>query len=80
MFYLTTLSTHFIIRLYDFGYMVEDHLYSETGNPLPPLHWLLFPISSKEYFYIHHPTERIVHTTAFVTPVPKHLLEREIAQ
>ena len=27
-----------------------------------------------------HPTDRIVHTTAFVTPVMEHWLEREIAQ
>ena len=30
-------------------------------------------------FYMHHPTDRIVHTTAFVTPVVEHWLEREIA-
>ena len=29
---------------------------------------------------MHHPTERIAHTTAFVTPVVEHWLEREIAQ
>ena len=29
---------------------------------------------------MHHPTNRIVHTTAFVTPVMKHWLEWEIAQ
>ena len=29
---------------------------------------------------MHHPTDRIVHTTAFVTPVVEHWLEREIAQ
>ena len=29
---------------------------------------------------MHHPTDRIAHTTAFVTPVVKHWLEREIAQ
>ena len=31
-------------------------------------------------FYMHHPTDRIAHTTAFVTPVVEHWLEREIAQ
>ena len=31
-------------------------------------------------FYMHHPTDRIAHTTAFVTPVVGHWLEREIAQ
>ena len=29
---------------------------------------------------MHHPTNRITHTTAFVTPVVEHWLEREIAQ
>ena len=71
MFYLTTHSTHFI-----YGYMVKDHSDSERGNPLPP-HGLLFPISSKGSFYMHHPIDRIVHTTAFVTPVVEHWLERE---
>ena len=43
---------------------------------------LLFPISSKVsfiyiYIYMHHPTDRITHTTAFVTQVMEHWLERE---
>ena len=29
---------------------------------------------------MHHPTDRIAHTAAFVTPVVDHWLEREIAQ
>ena len=29
---------------------------------------------------MHHPTDRIALTTAFVTPVVEHWLEREIAQ
>ena len=29
---------------------------------------------------MHHPTDRIAHTTAFVTPVVEHWLEREIEQ
>ena len=49
MFYLTTHSTHFILRLYDVRHMVKDHSESELGNPLPP-HGLLFPISSKGSF------------------------------
>ena len=76
MFYLTKHSTHFI-----YGYMasdiimVKDHSDRERGNPLPP-HGLLFPISNKGSFYMHHPTDRIVHTTAFVTPVVEHWPER----
>ena len=27
---------------------------------------------------MHHPTDRIAHTTTFVTPVVEHWLEREI--
>ena len=29
---------------------------------------------------MHHPTERIAHTTAFVTPVVEYWLEQDIAQ
>ena len=54
--------------------MVKDHSDSEKGNPLPP-HRLLLSINSK-FFYMHHPTDRITHTTAFVTPVMEHWLER----
>ena len=63
------------------GHMVKDDTHSERGNPLPP-HELLFPINRKVGFflYMHHPTDRIVHTTAFVTAVVEHWLEREIAQ
>ena len=58
--------------------MVKDHSDSERGNPLPP-HMLLFPISIM-VLYMHHPTDRITHTTAFVTLVVEQWLEREIAQ
>ena len=54
--------------------MVKDHSDSEKGNPLPP-HRLLFPINSKVFFYMYHPTDRIAHSTAFVTPVVQHWLE-----
>ena len=69
----------FYLRLYGVRHMVKDHSDSERGNPLPP-HGLLFPISSKGSFIFHHPTDRITHTTAFVTPVVEHWLEREITQ
>ena len=59
--------------------MVKDHSDSEKENPLPPQR-LLFPINSKGLFYMHHPTDRIAHTTVFVTPVAEHWLEREITQ
>ena len=41
-------------------------LESEIGNPLPSLHGLLFP------FYMYHPTDRIIPTTAFGTPIMEH--------
>ena len=69
----------FYLRLYGIRHMVKDHSDSEKGNPLPP-HRLLFPISSKGSFLYHHPTDRIAHTTAFVTPVVEHWPEQEIAQ
>ena len=78
MFYLTMLSTHFILRLYGVGHMVKDHSNIERGNPLPP-HGLLFLINSKGSFICTIP-DRIAHTMAFVTPVVEHWLEREIAQ
>ena len=66
MFYLTMHSTHFI-----YSHMASDKwertIQIARGNPLPP-HGLLLPISSKGSF-IYHPTDRIVHTTAFVKPV-----------
>ena len=58
--------------------MVKDHSDTEIGNPLPP-HGLLFLINSKGSFICTIP-DRIAHTTAFVTPVAEHWLEREIAQ
>ena len=68
------LNTYYL-RLYGVTHMVKDHSDSERGNPLPP-HWLLLSINSKG----SHPKDRIAHTTAFVTPVVEHWLEREIAQ
>ena len=68
----------FYLRLYGFRHMVEHHSGSERGNPLLT-HGLLFPISSKVFFYMHHPIDRITHTTAFGTPVVEHW-KREIGQ
>ena len=60
-------------------HMVKDHSDSERWNLLPP-YGLLFLISSKGYFIMHHPTDKIAHTMVFVIPVMKHWLEWEIAQ
>ena len=45
---LLTHSMH--LWLYGVGHMVKDHSEIERGNPLPQLHGLLFPISSKGSF------------------------------
>ena len=55
----------FYLRLYGVRHMVKDHAHSERGNRLPP-HGLLFPINSKVFLYMHHPTDMIAHTTASV--------------
>ena len=68
----------FYLQLYGVGHMVKYHSDSDRGNPLLP-HGLLFPISSKGSF-ICIISDRITHTTAFVTPVVEHWLERETAQ
>ena len=71
MFYLTMYSVHFI-----YGYMasdmVKDYSDSKRGNLLLQP-GLLFAISSKDSFICT--TDRVTHTTAFVTPVMKHWLE-----
>ena len=65
MFYLTTHSTHFI---YDYlsSDMLNGHPDSGNGNQLPPLHGLHFFNLQQRIFYMHHPTDRISHTTAYL--------------
>ena len=65
MFYLTTHSTHFI-----YGYMASG-IWLRT---------ILIVRKETRCRHMHHPTDRITHTTAFVTPVVEHWLEREIDQ
>ena len=56
--------------------MVKDHSNGERGNPLLPLHGLLCDYQ-QGFFYMHHPTFRITHTTTFVTPVVEHWPEQK---
>ena len=77
MFYLTTHSTHFI-----YGYMASD-IWLRTilivrKKPAAAT-WSTLSDLQQGFFYMHHPTDRIAHTTVFVTPVVEHWLEREIA-
>ena len=67
IFYLTMHSTHFIYG-YMLSDMVEDHSENERGNLL-----------QQGIFYMHHPTDRITHTTVFVIPVMEHWLEWDLS-
>ena len=54
MFYLTTHSTHFTYGYMASGIiMVKDRLGDERGKPPPPLHGLIFPMSSNYLFIIY---------------------------
>ena len=76
MFYLTTHSTHFI-----YGYMASDIwlrtiLIVRKETCCRHIGYS-YRLTARVLFY---PTYRITHTTAFVTPVVEHWLERKIAQ
>ena len=78
MFYLTTHSTHFI-----YGYMASDIslrtiLIVREETRCRHIGYS-FRLAARVLLYAH-PTDRIAHTTAFVTPVVEHWLEREISQ
>ena len=47
LFYLRCTQHIFVLRLYGFGHMVKDFSDSKRGTLLPPLHVLLFSISTK---------------------------------
>ena len=59
----------FHLRLYGVRHKVKYHSDSERGNPLPPLHGLLFSICSKVSYIIHNHIDSIAHKTAFVNPI-----------
>ena len=72
-----TLNT-FYLWLYGVGHMVKNHSDSEKGNLCCYMGY--FFRLAKGFLYMHHPTDRIAHTTAFVAPIVEHWLVREIAQ
>ena len=79
MFYLTTHSTHFI-----YGYMASDIwlrtiLIVRKETRCRHIGYS-FRLTTRVLLYTSHPTDKIAHTTAFVTPVVVYWLEREIAQ
>ena len=78
MFYLTMHSTHFMLRSYGVKHMVKDH--SDSLRVTRCRHIGYSFQSAARVFFMHHHTDRITHTTAFVTPIVEHWLEQEIAQ
>ena len=68
MFYLTTHSTHFILRLYGVGHMLKRTIQIVREET-----------SCRHMGYSFQLAEKPI-TKAFVTPVVEHWLEREIAQ
>ena len=70
MFYLMMHSTHlFTVIWYRSN---SDNKRKPTAKTLS--NW------QQGIFYMHHPNERIVHTTTLATPVVEYWLEREIVQ
>ena len=57
-FYFNGAFNTFYLRLYGVGQMVTETRCATT--------WAFFLISSEGSFYMHHPTDRIAHSTAFV--------------
>ena len=77
MFYLTTHSTHFI-----YGYMESD-IWLRTiliVRKETRCHHIGYSFRLTARVLLYSPSHRIAHTTAYVTPVVEHWLEREIAQ
>ena len=78
MFYLTTHSTHFTYRYMASNIWLKTILIVRKETRCRHIGYSFRLTAS--VFYMHHPSNRIAHTTAFVTPVVEHWLEREIAQ
>ena len=73
MFYLTTHSSHFT-----YGYMASDIWLRTTQIVGEETHCRYMEYSFR--LTANVPTDRIIHTTAFVPPVVEQTLEGEIAQ
>ena len=69
-------STHFYLWLYSVRHMVKNHTAREESCTAT---WETLSDLQQGCFYINHPTDRIAHTTTFITPVVEHWLEQEIA-
>ena len=66
----------FYLRLYGVGHMVKDDSDSEKETRRRHMGYS-FRVATRVLLYMHLPSDRITHTTAFVTPVVVHWLERK---
>ena len=58
----------FYLRLYGVGNVVNNYSNSQRGNPLSPLRWLLFSISSKGFLYaLSHRHDSTYHGYYYTT-------------
>ena len=65
MFYLSTHSTHFYLRLVGVTHTVKNHSHSERENPCRQMDYS-FQFNSKHLsFYMHRSTDWILHTVGF---------------
>ena len=74
MFYLMTYSTHF-----NYSYMMLDMIMDKLKIVTEKTHCHYFIGYSSGFtakvFYIHHPTDRTIPTTAFIAPPVEYWLE-----
>ena len=73
-FLFNDLFNTFYLRLYGVRHVVKDHKDSEKENPAT-----LFD-KQQGIFYIHYPTDSIVHTMAYVKPIVERWMERKITE
>ena len=65
----------FYLRLYGVRHMVKTTQIEREVTSYRHMGYS-FRLAARFFFYMHHPTDRITHTTAFVTTVVKHWQER----
>ena len=56
----------------------DDSDHSDRERKPAAATWATLSDLQQGFFYMHHPTDRVAHTVAFVTPVAEHWMEREI--
>ena len=74
MFYLTTHILFTVIWRRTYG---KEPFRLRERKPATAT-WATPSDYQQGFFYMHHPTDRLGHTTAFVKPVVKHWLERDL--